>query len=79
MAGIDSRADKTTIRDNYIEDADGAGVRLGGHKVDGHQYGVDNLVSANHLPGRVARVNYLKQQKGLFLNALSGIDKGALR
>ncbi|CAM9644683.1 unnamed protein product, partial [Hapterophycus canaliculatus] len=45
--GIGSRADRSIIRNNYIEDADGAGVRLGGHKVDGYQYGVDNQVYGN--------------------------------
>lgn len=44
VAGIGSRADRTTIRDNYIEDASGSGVRLGGSLVDGYQYGVDNQV-----------------------------------
>ncbi|CAM9362597.1 unnamed protein product, partial [Hapterophycus canaliculatus] len=45
--GIGSRADRTIIRDNHIEDADGAGVRLGGHIVDGYQYGVNNQVYGN--------------------------------
>lgn len=40
--GIDSRADGSIIRNNYIEDATGAGIRLGGHYVDGYQYGVNN-------------------------------------
>lgn len=45
FTGIGSRADRSIIRNNHIEDADGAGVRLGGHEVDGYQYGVDNQVS----------------------------------
>lgn len=45
VTGIDSRADRTTIRDNHIEDAAGAGIRLGGNSVDGYRYGVDNEVS----------------------------------
>ena len=43
-SGIGSRGDRSIIRDNYIEDVDGAGVRLGGWEVDGVQYGVDNQV-----------------------------------
>jgi len=42
LLGIDSRADGSIIRNNYIEDATGAGIRLGGHYVDGYQYGVNN-------------------------------------
>lgn len=42
--GIGSRGDRTIIRNNIIVDAEGAGVRLGGHEVDGYQYGVDNEV-----------------------------------
>ncbi|CAM9258533.1 unnamed protein product, partial [Scytosiphon promiscuus] len=45
--GIGSRADRSIIRDNHIEDADGAGVRLGGHLVNGYQYGVNNQVYGN--------------------------------
>lgn len=42
--GIGSRASGTTIRDNYIQDTTGAGVRLGGWLVDGVQYGINNKV-----------------------------------
>lgn len=42
--GISSRGDGTIIRYNYIEEAAGAGVRLGGAEVDGYQYGVNNEV-----------------------------------
>lgn len=45
FSGIDSRADNSIIRYNYVQDADGAGVRLGGHEVDGYEYGVNNQVS----------------------------------
>ncbi|CAM9758388.1 unnamed protein product, partial [Ascophyllum nodosum] len=47
--GVDSRGDKSIIRYNLIEDADGAGVRLGGHYKNGHQYGVDNEVYENEI------------------------------
>lgn len=43
--GIDSRADKTIIRYNKIVGCKGAGVRLGGHKVDDIQYGIHCEVS----------------------------------
>ncbi|CAN0101810.1 unnamed protein product, partial [Hapterophycus canaliculatus] len=43
-AGIGSRASSTIIRYNYMDDAEGAGVRLGGHLVDGVQFGVNNQV-----------------------------------
>lgn len=48
LLGIDSRADGSIIRSNYIEDATGAGIRLGGHYVDGHQYGVNNQARDTH-------------------------------
>ncbi|CAM9620810.1 unnamed protein product, partial [Scytosiphon promiscuus] len=43
------RGDRSIIRDNYIEDTDGAGVRLGGYEVDGDQYGLNNEVYGNTL------------------------------
>lgn len=42
--GISSRGSRSIIRDNRIEDADGAGVRVGGWEVDGVQYGIENTV-----------------------------------
>ncbi|CBJ28892.1 FirrV-1-B30 precursor [Ectocarpus siliculosus] len=45
--GIGSRGDRSIIRYNYIEDTDGAGVRLGGHTVDGIEYGKNNQVYGN--------------------------------
>lgn len=44
MTGIDSRADYTIIRYNYIEDAEGCGIRIGGHKIGSKQYGIYNEV-----------------------------------
>ncbi|CAN0434757.1 unnamed protein product, partial [Ectocarpus sp. 12 AP-2014] len=45
--GIGSRGDRSIIRYNHIEDTDGAGVRLGGHTVDGIEYGKNNQVYGN--------------------------------
>eukprot|EP00903_Cladosiphon_okamuranus_P020891 g19184.t1 len=47
--GIGSRGDYSIIRNNNITNADGAGVRLGGHLVNGVQYGVHNSVIGNHM------------------------------
>lgn len=46
ITGISTRGDRTIIRNNYITDASGAGVRVGGGigEDDGQQYGVDNEV-----------------------------------
>lgn len=44
IAGISSQGDGTIIRNNYIDDAEGAGVRVGGSRVDGRRYGVNNQV-----------------------------------
>ncbi|CAM9939140.1 unnamed protein product [Ectocarpus sp. 6 AP-2014] len=43
----DSRGDGNTFRYNVGTDCMGAGVRLGGWEVDGHQYGVGNSVYGN--------------------------------
>ncbi|CAM9851226.1 unnamed protein product [Ectocarpus fasciculatus] len=45
--GIGSRGDRSIIRYNHIEDTDGAGVRLGGHTMDGIEYGANNQVYGN--------------------------------
>ncbi|MCY3867280.1 MAG: hypothetical protein OXG68_17735 [Chloroflexi bacterium] len=45
--GIVSRGKANVIRYNEIHGSVGAGVRLGGHLVDGVQYGVENLVYGN--------------------------------
>lgn len=42
--GISSRGDANIIRFNKIEDARGAGVRLGGDVVNGYTYGRWNQV-----------------------------------
>jgi hypothetical protein len=47
-AGIGSRG-SNIIRYNEIYDNEGAGIRLGGHEVDGVQYGTDNLVYGNNI------------------------------
>lgn len=38
-ACIDARNDATIVRYNKIFENDGAGVRIGGHTIDGHEYG----------------------------------------
>ncbi|CAM9864734.1 unnamed protein product [Ectocarpus sp. 4 AP-2014] len=43
----DSRGDGNTFRYNVGSECTGAGVRLGGWEVDGHQYGVNNSVYGN--------------------------------
>lgn len=50
FAGIDSRADGSTISNNYIEDADGAGIRLGGPLIAGRLYGQRNKVRCSSKP-----------------------------
>ncbi len=52
--GIVSRGNANVIRYNEIYGNIGAGVRLGGHLVDGVQYGVDNLVYGNVIYGNEA-------------------------
>ena len=43
-AAIDSRADGTLILNNFVENTEGACIRVGGNTVDGRQYGKNNLV-----------------------------------
>ena len=38
-AGLDSRTDEVIFRYNNVFDCLGSAVRIGGHKIDGHQYG----------------------------------------
>lgn len=52
--GIVSRGKGNIIRYNEIHGNIGAGVRLGGHLVDGVQYGVDNEVYGNLIYGNAA-------------------------
>ena len=52
--GIVSRGKANIIRYNEIHGSVGAGVRLGGHLVDGVQYGVDNEVYGNLIYGNAA-------------------------
>ncbi len=52
--GIVSRGKANIIRYNEIYDNVGAGIRLGGHLVDGVQYGVDNEVYGNIIYGNEA-------------------------
>lgn len=48
-AGIGARGNHNIIRYNTIYSNVGAGVRLGGHEIDGVQYGINNQVYGNHL------------------------------
>ena len=52
--GIVSRGKANVIRYNEIHGSAGAGVRLGGHFVDGIQYGTGNLVYGNVVYDNVA-------------------------
>ena len=52
--GIVSRGKGNIIRYNEIHGSVGAGVRLGGHMVDGVQYGVENEVYGNIISGNEA-------------------------
>jgi hypothetical protein len=53
-AGLGARGNNNIIRYNTIYSNIGAGVRLGGHAVNGIQYGVGNEVYGNHLIGNHA-------------------------
>lgn len=52
--GIGARGDRNLIRYNVLFGNVGAGVRLGGHAVDGVQYGVQNEVYGNRFLHNVA-------------------------
>lgn len=42
--GINSNGDMTIVKNNFIINAKGAGVRLGGYEVDGVTYGLESQV-----------------------------------
>jgi hypothetical protein len=46
-AGLDSRTDDVIFRYNEVVNCAGAGVRIGGHTIDGHEYGSNNEVYGN--------------------------------
>lgn len=46
-ACLDSRTDDIIFRYNEIVNCDGAGVRVGGHQIDGKTYGLNNEVYGN--------------------------------
>lgn len=48
-AGLDSCTDDVIFRYNEVFDTDGAGVRIGGHTIDGHTYGQNNEVYGNEV------------------------------
>jgi len=78
--GIVSRGKANIIRYNEIHGSVGAGVRLGGHLVDGVQYGVDNLVYGNIITENDAGgIKVLVERQGLICgNALRGNAAGAM-
>ncbi len=53
-AGLGARGSRNIFRYNTVYSNVGAGVRLGGHEVDGVQYGIENAVYGNHLIGNRA-------------------------
>jgi hypothetical protein len=52
--GFDTRGDRNVFRFNTVYGNVGAGVRLGGHEVNGIQYGVNNQVYGNQIYGNNA-------------------------
>ncbi|CAM9171617.1 unnamed protein product [Scytosiphon promiscuus] len=55
-ACLDARGDSNIFRFNTCENNKGAGIRIGGHKIDGHQFGqmnevYDNLLENNDYAG----------------------------
>ena len=46
-AGLDSRTDDVIFRYNEVVGCEGAGVRIGGHTIDGKTYGLNNEVYGN--------------------------------
>jgi len=46
---LDSRGDKNIFRYNTVYGCSGAGIRLGGHNINGHQYGVNNEIYGNKI------------------------------
>ncbi|MEZ4862999.1 MAG: extracellular solute-binding protein [Caldilineaceae bacterium] len=70
-AGLDARGDHNIFRYNVVFGNVGAGVRLGGHEVDGVQYGRNNQVYGNQLLGNVAGgVNIAVGPQSLICNNL---------
>ncbi|CBN80455.1 EsV-1-164 [Ectocarpus siliculosus] len=59
---VDSRSDYVVFRYNQIHSNDGAGVRIGGHEVNGKQWGLNNEVYGNTFYGN--KEGALKLQTG---------------
>ncbi|CAN0064501.1 unnamed protein product [Ectocarpus sp. 13 AM-2016] len=59
---VDSRSDHVIFRYNQIHGNDGAGVRIGGHEVNGKQWGLNNEVYGNTFYGN--KEGALKLQTG---------------
>ena len=52
--GISLRGDLNTVRDNEIKNNRGVGIRVGGHRVAGVQYGLGNQIVNNVMEGNQA-------------------------
>ncbi len=72
--GFDSRSDKNVFRYNVSIGNRGAGVRIGGHEVDGHVYGQGNDVYGNLLQDNGAgSIKYITtDQRYICENTLAG-------
>jgi len=72
--GLDSRGDANIFRYNEVYGCEGAGVRIGGHDIDGHLYGQGNYVYGNniHDNGYGAIKLMVESQADICDNTLSG-------
>ncbi|CAM9145891.1 unnamed protein product, partial [Laminaria digitata] len=70
----DSRGNDNTFRYNIGENCLGAGIRLGGHVIDGFTYGVDNHVYGNHFDNNdVGSIKAMQHPQGIICgNTCSG-------
>lgn len=49
VPGLDSRGNSNILRNNICKNNAGAGVRIGGHTINGETFGLDNEVYGNIL------------------------------
>lgn len=75
---LDSRGDKNIFRYNDVYGCAGAGIRLGGHNINGHQYGVDNEVYGNKIHDNLkGGIKFeVSPQKNICGNEMSGNQGG---
>jgi hypothetical protein len=73
-AGFDSRSDRNIFRYNVAVGNKGAGVRIGGHEVDGHLFGEGNDVYGNWLQDNAAgSIKFMTPDQGYICeNTLAG-------